>query len=285
VSGTFVWFAAGGIWGTTIRVAAPASAPVGVDYRFYDLTGNNINLDATVNGVSSSLTSSNEVEFALAANQPAEVELLGATGNGPAYGSTATGSVYAEFLCPDATTCLNVLPQLLYSSLPAQPWLLSVPIVFDTAVSNQWSAVGVNDNGSNPVHAMSLVIYNEDTVATTYTVSVFDSKGTLIGTGTTPSIPPLKNLGSGNYGEGGTYGVYLSQIVSTLPQGVCKVLVNGGSYYSAVEVLQFNGPSATSLQVAYDTAPISATANALTMSEARRLRVLTSKLVHRPLEQ
>src|SRR5215467_6715004 len=30
ISGTFVWFAAGGIWGTTVRVSAPASAPIGV---------------------------------------------------------------------------------------------------------------------------------------------------------------------------------------------------------------------------------------------------------------
>src|SRR5215467_14303818 len=85
VSGTFVWFAAGGIWGTTIRVAAPSSAPVGVDYTFYDQSGNDLNVDTTVNAVKSSLKSSNDVNFALAANQPAEVELLGATGNGPNY--------------------------------------------------------------------------------------------------------------------------------------------------------------------------------------------------------
>ncbi len=53
-------------------------------------------------------------------------------------------------------------------------------------------------------------------------------------------------------GEAGTYGAYLSQVVPNLPQGVCKILVDGGAYLSAVEVLQFNGSSATTLQVAYD---------------------------------
>jgi hypothetical protein len=277
-----VWFAAGGIWGTTIRVAAPASAPIGVDYTFYDQSGNDLNLDSTVNNVSSSLTASNDVNFALSADQPAEVELLGASGNGPGYNSTATGSVYAVFLCPDAATCSNVLPQLLYSALPAQPWSLSVPIAFDTAVWTQWSAVGLNDNGANPVHAMSLVIFNEDVTATTYTVSVFDSTGTLIGSANTPPIPPLKNLGNGSYGQGGTYGVYLSQLIPTLPQGVCKVLVSGGTFYSAVEVLQFDSSSATTLQVAYDTAP-SSTAKLQTSSVRRRNLPASSRLVFRPL--
>ena len=36
VSGAFIWLAAGGGWGTSIRVAAPASAPIGVEYSFYD---------------------------------------------------------------------------------------------------------------------------------------------------------------------------------------------------------------------------------------------------------
>jgi hypothetical protein len=128
------------------------------------------------------------------------------------------------------------------------------------------------------------VIYNEDTTANVYTVSVFDSTGALIGSGMTPSVPPLKNLGNGNYGQGGTYGVYLSQVVPTLPQGVCKIVVNGGTFYSAVEVLQFDGTSATTLQVAFDSAPASTVKNALQMSSVRRLSVLASpKLVFRPL--
>ena len=126
VSGTFVWLAAGGGWGTSIRVAAPASGAIGVDYSFYDPSGNNLNLDTTF-GSGSSHTSSNDVNFALYVNQPAEVDLLGATSNAPNYSSTATGTVYAVFYCPDATTCGNVLPQLLYSALPTIPWSLSVP--------------------------------------------------------------------------------------------------------------------------------------------------------------
>jgi hypothetical protein len=252
VSGTFVWLAAGGGWGTSIRVAAPASAAIGVDYTFYDASGNNLELDTTIGG-GSSTTSGNGVNFALSANQPAEVGLLGATSDAPKYASTATGSVYAVFYCPDATTCGNVVPQLLYSALPATPWALSVPISWDTELWTQWSAEGIDDGGT---HRVSLVIYNEDTTSTSYTVRVYDSTGSLAGTGTTPLIPPLQPLSNGSFGEGGTYGALLSDVISTrLPAGVFKVLVDGGSKYSAVEALQFNGQSATALQVGYDSAP------------------------------
>jgi hypothetical protein len=252
VSGTFVWLAAGGGWGTSIRVAAPASAAIGVDYTFYDASGNNLELDTTIGG-GSSTTSGNGVNFALSANQPAEIGLLGTTSDAPKYASTATGSVYAVFYCPDATTCGNVVPQLLYSALPATPWALSVPISWDTELWTQWSAEGIDDGGT---HRVSLVIYNEDMTATSYTVRVYDSTGSLAGTGTTPSIPPLQPLSNGSFGEGGTYGALLSDVISTrLPPGVFKILVDGGPKYSAVEVLQFNGLSATALQVAYDSAP------------------------------
>ena len=36
VSGTFPWLAAGAGWGSAIRVAAPTSAPIGVDISFYE---------------------------------------------------------------------------------------------------------------------------------------------------------------------------------------------------------------------------------------------------------
>ena len=246
VSGTFVWLAAGGGWGTSIRVAAPASAAIGVDYTFYDASGNNLKLDTTM-GSGSSTTSGNDVNFALSTNQPAEVGLLGATSNAPAYNSTATGSVYAVFYCPDAVTCGNVTPQLLYSGA------VSVPVSWDTELWTQWSAEGIDDGGT---HRVSLVIYNEDMTAASYTVRVYDSTGSLAGTGTTPTIPALQPLGNGSLGEGGTYGALLSDVISTrLPPGVFKVLVDGGSKYSAVEVLQFSGLSATALQVGYDSAP------------------------------
>jgi hypothetical protein len=251
VSGTFVWLAAGGPWGTAIRAAAPASAPIGVDYTFYDTNGNSLILDTAFDG--GSTTRGHEVDFALKADQPAQVDLLGVASDAPNYGSTATGSVYAVFYCPDAITCVNVLPQLLYSALPTTPWSLSVPIAWDTALWTQWSAEGVDDGGT---HRVSLAIYNEDITATSYTVRVYDSNGNLAGTGMTPSILPLQSYGDGSFGEGGTYGALLSDVIKTpLPSGVFKVLVDGGSSYSAVEVLQFNGTSATTLQVAWDSAP------------------------------
>ena len=275
VSGTFVWYAAGGVdynpakWGTSIRVAAPASGDIGVDYFFYDTKGNDQSLDTT----GSVTGSSSEVAFALFANQPSVIELRGATRNAPTYGTLATGSVYATFYCPDAGTCSDVLPQLIYSALPTYPWSLSVPIAWDNAVWTQWSAQGIDD-GIGGAHRVSLVIYNEDTTATSYTVRVYNSTGTLVGTGTTPSIPPLKNLGNGSYGEGGTYAALLSDIIHPLPSGIFKVLIDGGSLYSAVEVLQVTGLSATTLQVAYDTAPAStASAAAVHGSNIRRSRV------------
>ena len=271
VSGTFVWLAAGGGWSTSIRVAAPASAAIGVDYTFYDTSGNSLKFDTTF-GAGTSTTSGDDVNFALHANQPAEVNLLGAASDAPAYTATSTGSMYAVFYCPDATTCSNVLPQLLYSALPTTPWSLSVPISWDTKLWTQWSAQGVDDGNS---HRVSLVIYNEDTTATSYTVQVFDSTGSLAGSGTTPSIPPLQALGNGSLGQGGTYGALLSDVISTpLPSGLFKILVNGGSEYSAVEVLQFNGPSATALQVGYDSAPAStSSAASVRARNIRRARV------------
>jgi|SRR5579863_7799690 len=277
VSGTFVWLAAGRGWSTSIRVA-PASAPVGVDYSFYYTNGNALSLNTT----GSQTVSGSDVNFALYANQPAELDLLGFTSDAPGYRSTATGSVYATFYCPDPTTCGNVLPQLLYSALPTTPWSLSVPITWDSLTSTQWSAEGIDDGASRRV---SLVIYNEDQTATTYTVRVYNSAGTLVGTGTTPSIPPLQNLGNGVLGEGVTYGVLLSTVVSPLPSGIFKVLIDGGSLYSAVEMLQVNGASATTLQVAYDTAPLAASsAAAIRRSDFKRSRVeSTPKPVFSPL--
>ena len=265
VSGTFVWLAAGGGWGSAIRVAAPNTAPVGVDYTFYDVNGNPQSLDTS----GAVIGPGKEVSFALNTNQPAELDLLGATGNGPSYSNLTIGSVYAVLYCPDANTCLNVLPQLIYSNLPHNPWALSAPISWDGSEWTEWSAEGVDDN--TPVgagHHLSFVVYNQDTTATTYTVTVYDSNGNLAGTGTTPSIPPLQNGGNG---EGGTYGAQLRAIVPNLPSGTFKVLFNGGSLNSFVEVLQFNGLSATTLQVAYD-GGASASTGALTRSMAANLK-------------
>lgn len=260
VSGTFVWLAAGNGWGSSIRVAAPSSGAIGVDYSFYDPSGSNLNIDATL--VGGSTTSGNDVNFALFPNQPAEVDLLGAPGGAPNYSALMTGSVYAVFYCPNAATCGTVLPQLLYSFLPTKPWLLSVPISWDSGIWTQWSAEGIHDGSRRLV---SLVVYNQNQVAAIFTVRVYDSTGALVGTGTTPAIPGF-----------GTFGDLLSNVVKTsLPQGVFKVLIDGGSNSSSVVVLQFIGDSASSLQVAYDYAPgtsASAAAPALG-TNARRDRV------------
>jgi hypothetical protein len=274
VAGTFIWLAAGGQWNSAIRVAAPASAPIGVDYTFYDVNGNPLSVDTT--GLFTS--SGNDVNFALAPNQPAEIDVSGATSTAPAYSSTTTGSAYAFFFCPDAITCSNVLPQLIYLAVPSEPWALSVPIAWDVTLNyfygawTQFAAEGVDDGGA---HRVSLVIYNEDVTATSFTVDVFNSAGALVGSGQTPLIPPLQNDGNG---EGGTYGILLSSIITTpLPSGVFKVLVDGGSIYSAVEVLQFNGQTATTLQTAFDSEPGVSTALRST-AQARRASIAKSRV-------
>lgn len=257
VAGTFAWFTAGGGWGTSIRAAGPASGAIGVDYTFYDTNGNDVQVDTTFGGGSSTVAG-NKVSFALYANQPAEVTVLGAAGNGPNYSTNAKGSVYAVFYCPDASTCNDVLPQLVYSALPANPWMLSSPIAWDNGLWTHWSAQGIDDSATGDNYRVSLAICNEDNTATSYRVRIYDSTGALAGTGTTPVIAPLKQFSDGSLGEGGTYGAMLSDVVKTpLPSGVFKILIDGGSIYSAVEVLQFRGPSATALQVAYDSAPAS----------------------------
>ena len=245
VSGTFPWLAAGSGYITALRVAAPASGPVGVDYSFYDTGGNSQNLDTTLTG--SSPASGNDVNFVLSTNQPAEVNLLGAQGDAPNYSNLKTGSVYAQFYCSKAATCLSVLPQLIYSAAPTIS--LSVPIAWNGLEWTQWSAEGIDDGGA---HRVSLVIYNQATVAAIYTVRVFDSSGAQVGLGTTPAIAGYSSV----TGEGGTYGDLLSNIVKTsLPSGILKVLVDGGSNKSTVLMLQGNGRAIATLQVGYDSAP------------------------------
>jgi hypothetical protein len=281
VTGTFVWLAAGAGWTTAIRVAGPASGGIGVDYTFFDDNGNNQVMDVT----GSVDASSDEVTFALFDNQPSEIDLIGATVNAPTYPVTATGSVSAKFFCPDAEICLHLQPQLIYSALPSIPWSLSVPITWDTALSTTWSAVGIDNGGSQLV---SFVVYNEDTVAHSFTIDVYDSDGNFFSRGFTPTILPLQDLGGGSLGEGGTYGALLKNVVN-LPSGAFKVIVDGGpsSVLSAVSFLQFDGPSATSLQVAFDSPP-GAAASALAARKAsiqQRRMASTSKRVFKTLSK
>jgi len=268
VSGTFVWLAAGGEWSTAIRVAAPASNPVGVDYTFYDQSGNALSLDSNM-GSGTATTTGSDVNFALQANQPAEVDLLGAGGGSPHYSATETGSVYAVIYCPDSTTCLNVLPQLIYSALPTTPWSLSVPIAWDDNLSVDWSAEGIDDGGQ---HLVSFVVYNEDIVPNSYNIYIYDTAGALVATAITPTIAPANSV----TGESGTYAALLKDAVPDLPSGIFKILLDGSSSTStgqcpgcsAFEVLQFNGASGTSLQVAFDSPP--ATLNAAARLAAHR---------------
>jgi hypothetical protein len=253
VTGTFVWLAAGQGWTTAIRVAGPGSGSIGVDYQFFDANGDTQSMDFT----GSVDDSGDDVNFALFDNQPSEIVLIGDTNHAPHYNFVATGSVYATFYCPDASTCLDVTPQLIYSALPSIPWSLSVPIAWDTDLWHTWSAVGTDNAGSKLV---SFVVYNQDVVAHRYAISAFDVDGNPAGTGFTPPIPPLQSFSDGSFGEGGTYGALIGDVLPNLPAGTFKFVIDGGSQeiLSSVSFLQFDGPSATSLQVAFDTPPGSA---------------------------
>ena len=132
-----------------------------------------------------------------------------------------------------------------------------MPISWDTGISTTWSAVG-NDNGGTKL--VSFVVYNEDTIAHSFTIDAYDIDGNFAGRGFTPVIPPLQSFSDGSLGEGGTYGALIGDVLPNLPAGTFKFVIDGGpqQVVSAVSFLQFDGPSATSLQVAYDTAPSAA---------------------------
>lgn len=242
VTGTFVWSAAGGNWGTSIHVTAPASGAIGVDYIFSDGDGNQVSLD-TISG--SVRTSGSTISVVLDANQPSEVQLLGASSDGPEYKTTHTGSVFGIFLCPDPATCATIAPQLLYSFVPIKPWLLSVPLAWDNSFSplqpvgrsTRWSAVGMNGS----TETISFAVYNQSTAPAAYTVRVYDSNGSLAGEATTPMIPPA-----------GTRGFLLADVLRIeIPTGILKVAIDAPASFTAL-FLQFNGDSATSLQSAPD---------------------------------
>src|SRR5690349_21849661 len=66
VSGTFVWLAAGGSWNSSLRVAAPASGAIGIDYGFWQ-DGQRVSMDTT-SGNGAVPVSSNLVSLVLNAN-------------------------------------------------------------------------------------------------------------------------------------------------------------------------------------------------------------------------
>ena len=247
VTGTFIWMAAGGNWKSSILMAAPQSAAVGVQYLFYDEGGKAVSLDTLSD---SAAAAGNTIGLALSANQASEVQLLGATGD-PQHGKTQTGFVFALFLCPDAATCATVVPQLTYSST-SNPWLLNVPIAWDSSFSfvqpsglaTRWSAVG-SQSGADFI---SFAIHNSSPTPAAYAVRVYDHAGALVGQGMTPVIPG----GSGVDGAGGVQGFLLTDIIgSTLPAGTVKVTIEGSAPASAI-FLQFSGQAAVSLPAIQD---------------------------------
>jgi hypothetical protein len=126
---------------------------------------------------------------------------------------------------------------------------LSVPIAWDGSQWTQWATEGIDDLGANRV---SLVIYNQGSTATIYTVRVYDSTGTRVGIGTTQAIAGYNSV----TGEAGTSGALLSSIITTaLPTGTFKILVDGGSNSSSIMALQNIGRAQTVLQISYDSAP------------------------------
>jgi hypothetical protein len=261
VTGTFTWLAAGGNWRTSIRVAAPAAGAIGVQYVFFDEDGNRVSMDTISN---SAPASGDTIGLALNANQPSEVQLLGASRDAPGYNPTQTGSVFSLFLCPDAVACATVLPQLLYSAAPLKPWLLSVPIAWDSSfsalqpsgLSTRWWATGSNSGAQ----VISFAIHNQASAPVAYTVRVFDSGGALVGQAVTPLVP-----GSNGVDEaGGTRGFLLADVVqAVLPVGILKVIIEGPGPASAC-FLQFSGESATSLETMHDLAPVAGGGNSLT---------------------
>jgi hypothetical protein len=96
-------------------------------------------------------------------------------------------------------------------------------------------------------------------------------------------------LSNGNYGEAGTYGATLRSVIKGgLPSGMFKILIDGGTEYSAVQMFQFTGPSLSSMQVAYDSAPsaTAAVAAAVHSAQAKRARTVpTQKRVFAALPQ
>jgi hypothetical protein len=260
IGGTFPAYAAGGGYASAMRVAAPASGAIQANYWFYDADGNPMSLDVT-----GSVTGSNNFQqFALNANQPSELDLSGGTGNGPGYSATATGSIYAEFFCPDAATCLNVQPQLLYTSPGnGQAWTVGSPLAWDLfSLASQWSFEGMDDGST---HEIQLTIYNAgsssnfaDSTPASFQVNVYNNLGVLVGSGTTPPIVPTYVQADGSVVQGGSYSDFLENvpgIPSPLPPGIFKVLIDGGDAESVAQAVQVNGNAATSLAIGFDTAP------------------------------
>ncbi len=253
VYGTLPWYASGGTWASSIRVSAPPSAPVAYFFNFSSASGADATLDFLYQG-DSTVQNGTSASSALYANQPLELDILGSHSQASSYETTADGPVVVLAECPDANTCSQVQAQLLYSASP-EPWLISVPVIWDSQTSYGWSTVGIDDGSAN---TLAFVIYNLDSVGQvphTYTLNVYVANGNIFATATTQPVPLY-----------GSYAALLRNVISSLPSGAFKLQLVG-STYTAFEALQFHGPSATTLVVASEivpaAAPATSTASAL----------------------
>ncbi len=242
VYGTLPWYAAGAGWASSIRVSAPPSWAVAYTLSFADANGADATLDFRYQG-DATVYNGTYASKALYANQPLALDILGLHSQAPSYGATAKGPVTVLAECPNENACSQVQAQLIYSALPAQPWLLSAPVVWDWQTSYGWSSTGVDDGSTDTV---SFVICNLDTAGLaprTYTLNVYDAAGNLYATATTKPVPLY-----------GSYADLLRNVMPRLPAGVFKLQVTGSSY-SAFEALQFHGPSATALITSSEITP------------------------------
>ena len=78
-----------------------------------------------------------------------------------------------------------------------------------------------------PTDFVSLVIYNQSTVASIFTVRVYDGNGALVGQASTPAIPGLL----ASYSEGGTYGIFYRSCYDTVAVGRFQDPVDGGANF------------------------------------------------------
>ena len=275
VVGTLPWYAAGREWGSSIRMAAPPTAPVNVSLYFADLNGQDTYLDFRYQG-DSTVYNDTSAGATLYANQPMEVDLLGLHSEAPGYLTTsANGEVVVYADCPDAATCSQLQVQLIYSALPSYPWALSAPVVWDSQTWTAWSSVGIDD-GKQGGDTVSFAVYNlaDDGLPHAYTLNIYDSTGTLFSSAQTPVVPYEASYAAGVRQVSGL----------NVPAGTFKLqLVAGAAQYVAFEALQFHGTSATALVTAWENAvPLAtpgATATSLHPAQVRR-RVPPSSMTH-----
>ena len=238
--GTFPWFDAGGGWTTMLRVAAPSSGAVHVIYDFFQLKDGSVDpvaLNVLQNGTAVDPTSKHQ--FDLNPNQPSETTLLSAhTETGDVE---ASGSVHVTINCPDQATCAQIMPQLIYTYLPKNPWylsgFLSSNVSLPTATTSPaWSAVGMNNlSDSSNLQFMTLAVFNDSGADQTYTVTAYDTAGKNVGQATTPTVT-----------AGQSKGYVLHQFLTGLPNGLLKIKVTGTGT-CLFTPLQFNGPAASAL--------------------------------------